>query len=646
MINSFHLLFKVGEIQQQLITLNAFTSSRNNNNNNNNDSRNNNNDQPTINVDGVKRFLVGIFCTKADVERRQFMRDSVLSFYKDTKRRESNTYNKDGLTTIICSLNDLLTNKINIQDCKMAYVFVVGGLEEGPKLNLATTEPVTIGNPTKESDVVYLNIQENMNEGKTPTFYRYGSEMVQHFKKQHSTTTTAAAAATTTTFDFVIKMDLDTMLFTPNFFAFADENLPLGEQVYGGRKIRSMKKKDHRWASGAFQILSSDLARAITSHPNTTELYRKHEDVDIAMRVRYFGNQNTTYVWLLDKKHVLLQLGMGRRRKYDFQGIIFGHTEWGKFGKARYTSGPFFKELPTSRKIWRHFLYWYEQGKPVDNLYHLFDMPKQRSNDLLVRRNDYIYSKQDFDSSPIVLQDKRLVFFPIEGNGASTWRQLFRRILGFHDWKNETQQFQGLTYLYDFDQETANEIMTGGNYTRAIIVQDPKTRLLTNYMKKVAMDHKNSFLKSTCCGNRNQLVTTGSDYHLGKCSRMEDPVPLEMFLELINNCDQPYWRPQSRKMEPKYYKYINFVGHYESIGLDAEKLLKRIGAWQFGIGGWGKDGNESIFQTVTNWDFAKAEQFYPQNYTTKMERMTDKLVIYDTDYQETILRLSKTQETK
>eukprot|EP00980_Cylindrotheca_fusiformis_P027749 scaffold22550_cov93-Cylindrotheca_fusiformis.AAC.1 len=173
------------------------------------------------------------------------------------------------------------------------------------------------------------------------------------------------------------------------------------------------------------------------------------------------------------------------RQPYDFTNIVYGHTEWGKRKFSRFTPGPYFKHLPTARKAWRHFQYWYtNEKKPVDNIYHLYDLPTTNSSSGLVQPNDYIYSQQDFDSAPIVLEEHKLVFFPTEGNGATEWRQLIRRILGKEDWRDETKQFGDLTFLTDFDRAKASEIMTSPAYTRAMIVQDPKSRLLSSYVTK------------------------------------------------------------------------------------------------------------------------------------------------------------------
>jgi hypothetical protein len=115
-------------------------------------------------------------------------------------------------------------------------------------------------------------------------------------------------------------------------------------------------------------------------------------------------------------------------------------------------------------------------------------------------------------------------------------------------------------------------------------------------------------------------------------SRLTSCVSFELFVELVNECDQPHWRPQSGRMEPKYYKYINFVGHYESIKNDAMELLQKCGAWEkYGRNGWGDDGTKSIFETSSTWTVTSAMQLYPQNYPKSIETITKEGSVYRTD---------------
>jgi hypothetical protein len=74
------------------------------------------------------------------------------------------------------------------------------------------------------------------------------------------------------------------------------------------------------------------------------------------------------------------------------------------------------------------------------------------------------------------------------------------------------------------------------------------------------------------------------------------------FLALIPNSmcrNDPHFQPQAQRMEHKYWKYINFIGHMETISTDVEQLLKQVGAWDdYGASGW-PNTNQAIFASST-----------------------------------------------
>ena len=79
----------------------------------------------------------------------------------------------------------------------------------------------------------------------------------------------------------------------------------------------------------------------------------------------------------------------------------------------------------------------------------------------IVQEGDYIYGSMpmDYDSSPIVLKKYRLVFFTIPKVGCTVFKQLFRRMEGYRDWREVTIRTthqpgaNGLTYLSDLSLE-------------------------------------------------------------------------------------------------------------------------------------------------------------------------------------------------
>lgn len=187
------------------------------------------------------------------------------------------------------------------------------------------------------------------------------------------------------------------------------------------------------------------------------------------------------------------------------------------------------------------------------------------------------------------MDSHKLVFFPIAGVGDVTWRCLFRRMMGYADWSDMSRQFEGLRYLSDYNETEATERMTSPDYTRAMFVRDPKVRILSNYLDYVVQD-QGEYVRHHCCGGREACV-----------KRM---LNFTAFLQVVPTCDEPYWRPQSRRMEPRYYPYLNFIGHYHTIQDDAQVLLERIGAWEtYGRSGWagigdGGDRDDQRFSTL------------------------------------------------
>jgi Sulfotransferase family len=114
-------------------------------------------------------------------------------------------------------------------------------------------------------------------------------------------------------------------------------------------------------------------------------------------------------------------------------------------------------------------------------------------DNLLVQQGDSIYVLPEWDAAPIVLEQYKLVFFTIPKVGCTAWKQLFRRMMGYRDWKNENvhdmqpwnPESNGLKYLYHYDRVTASTMMTSPEWTRAIIVRDPKERFLSAYLDKI-----------------------------------------------------------------------------------------------------------------------------------------------------------------
>lgn len=220
---------------------------------------------------------------KIEWRRRANIRKTYLAFYRDFFP-ENNKF---------CALADLITmtrepaapQDPRLDDCQVAYAFVIGGNPEGPTqlLDFNETVPLTIMQPplNEERDIVYLNIQENGKYGKSPTWFRYGLWVMEKYPSLH--------------FDYIAKTDTDAALYPERFFDMIQRHhlppAPHNRLVYGGspfdKQMCGYPQHDHCaqlqtpiYMGGAFYFLSTDLATYITG-PNCprSQLFFPHEDM-------------------------------------------------------------------------------------------------------------------------------------------------------------------------------------------------------------------------------------------------------------------------------------------------------------------------------------------------------------------------------
>ena len=221
----------------------------------------------------------------------------------------------------------------------------------------------------------------------------------------------------------------------------------------------------------------------------------------------------------------------------------------------------------------------------------------------MVQPGDYIYGRQDEFASPIVIEKYNLIFFLVPGVEEQTWIRLFRRMMGYDDWQTSSS-LDGLVRLYHYSVSRASKLMTDPGYVRAIFVRDPKERI------SAAFENEN--MKNQCC-----VRST----HKESCWKMLSH--FGQFLDLIHGCDQPHWRPQGKRMEPKYFETLNFVGHMDTLQEDANRLLTLIGAWdKYGTEGWSSTTTTSSSSGTSSGIFANRSSHHVTQEGYKFPGMT------------------------
>lgn len=226
------------------------------------------------------RFLFGIFSTlrKQDLVRRNVIRRTYLA---------SDPYR-------ICSLKELPSKP----NCQIVYTFVVGAnatgatdLVDSPPASLTVDpfeDPILDETGEKlglEDDVTYLNLQENMEYGKSPSWFLYANTLVDDLG-----------------IDFIAKVDSDTLVFPNRFLdefatflptknhSYAINNNATNQdphysstnselRVYGGipndsigcgglRRPHCAQMGGKTYMQGQMHFLSADLSRYVTSIPS------------------------------------------------------------------------------------------------------------------------------------------------------------------------------------------------------------------------------------------------------------------------------------------------------------------------------------------------------------------------------------------
>lgn len=253
---------------------------------------------------------------------------------------------------------------------------------------------------------------------------------------------------------------------------------------------------------------------------------------------------------------------------------------------------------------------------------------------LRIERSDYPMRKGSWDGAPIVLEKHRLLFFSVPKVGCTVFKQLFRRMMGHHNWNKQNDKIphnptvNGLKYLWHYPSGRVKEMMTSPDWTRAIFVRDPKERLLSAYLDK-ALKHRGTYVMKHCCPRSRSCKDFAS-------------ASFENFVDLVSQCRDPHWNPQTWRMEAKYWPHVNFVGHLESVTEDAKRLLTQVEAWdEYGASGWGARGTEAIFESVRavrhkTGSHTKLTQYYT---TATLESMVEKL--YQDDYLNPVFNLTQ-----
>ena len=190
-------------------------------------------------------MLVGIFTmiSDKDADQRQLIRDTYIQQNEDSGR--------------VCHLKKYLKTGAD-SGCTLIYAFVAGGRQDGPMMHIDDSMPIALEHSLMpmyrdidpEDDVVYLNIKENMEDGKSLTWFKYAASIAE----EHG-------------IHYIAKTDSDSYLNLEELLRVTSYDLPAtpsNRRIYGGRPWPDYFGESV-YMAGQFYFVSSDLAHYVTN---------------------------------------------------------------------------------------------------------------------------------------------------------------------------------------------------------------------------------------------------------------------------------------------------------------------------------------------------------------------------------------------
>lgn len=294
-------------------------------------------------------FLWGIPTVRKERSQRELLRRTYLKFFTH--------YGSSEETNRICPLYEIEAGNTTLgpNDCQIAYVFFMGANPNGPtelvKPNASFPMVIPPQTNKNEKDLIHLNIKENMEDGKSQTWFKYGAMLAEKYD-----------------FDYIAKVDQDVLFFVPDFLDYVEKTLPAhpnNVRVYGGLPYdkysceRDVKDHPHScplpltgpyYFSGEFYYMSPDLAAYISSDEvDRAKLAIYHEDADIGIFV--FSHPEKVNPFPVSHQQVLRRPKKNAQLEnieFTFKGMYWAHTSsW---------HGSYFKEPLHYYSAWKQYL--------------------------------------------------------------------------------------------------------------------------------------------------------------------------------------------------------------------------------------------------------------------------------------------------
>jgi len=271
-----------------------------------------------------------------------------------------------------------------------------------------------------------------------------------------------------------------------------------------------------------------------------------------------------------------------------------------------------------------------------------FIEPSPQSATLL--KWDKIYKK-----GPIVNTEFKLIFFKIPKNGCTEWKMLFRRMAGLPDMTVgiHSPKKNGLKLLRHFPIDEAQEMLTSPQWTRAVIVREPKERVLSAFLDKFVLFK--TYYNKKCCRKSPAKGKSKQDRKRfqKECRDKQNEKDFSYFLKRTRDCHDQHWNPQYDYIDAKWWNAMTFVGYMDDDANHAKKLLQSIhseidgsSAWdKFGKTGWGENGKTAFLERDIAPHLTHANDHLKEYYTKEDELFVEKY--WEIDWNQSVYHFEK-----
>jgi hypothetical protein len=188
----------------------------------------------------------------------------------------------------------------------------------------------------------------------------------------------------------------------------------------------------------------------------------------------------------------------------------------------------------------------------------------------------------------VILRRYRLVFCPVPKVACSSWKRTIRRAMGFEDWEDtdpHDRRRNGLVYLNRASRSQRTALLVRPDYVRALFVRNPWTRVVSAFRSKLEGKTLDDIRETPS----SFLAPIFEETHPG-------PLTLDDFLDYLEGRPpdrmNEHFQPQSHIAGLGRVRY-DFIGRFEELLSDAERLVALCGLPSFYSGSVGRDATHT-----------------------------------------------------